>query len=558
MAEKLSQSSFTAESIQKKSGGFLGVDKSTLIKGLFGGNALVAIIVLALITFFLFREGVEFFPQYQHDMSLYRKSGQELAGLLKAEMDEYNELQKELEAVQVVLATETLEEIEGKEWPDENAKWAAYGEKTAAFQNYAESIRSASGPLKDVVEKVRDHTREMKEVVVVQETRKQITGIDLSTLMDEEEAEKLLLGSRQQVKDLMPEIVEAHKAFRENLTLVLASPPKVETEGGKEGLEDFQKEAEKFLEKIPGFERKLEKYDAEKPFTIWKALGGFLMGTEWITASSWQDYYGIWPLLSGSLMVTGVALFFAIPMGVFAAIYVNQIANSKEQNFIKPFIEFISAIPSVVIGFFGVVVFGELIRVWSQAGLEPPDIPVIGSVLGFFSNILNGIALRLDFFPISERLNAFTAGGLLALMAVPTIFTLAEDAMNNVPKAFTEASEAMGATRWQTIWRIQIPTALSGIISAILLGLGRVIGETMVVLLCAGNRIAVPEFKGAGTVFEPVHTMTGIIAQEMGEVVPESIHYRALFCVGIVLFFLSLLINYVAQIIVRRYQIANG
>jgi phosphate transport system permease protein len=117
----------------------------------------------------------------------------------------------------------------------------------------------------------------------------------------------------------------------------------------------------------------------------------------------------------------------------------------------------------------------------------------------------------------------------------------------------------MGATRWQTIWRIQVPVALSGIISAILLGMGRVIGETMVVLLCAGNRIAVPNFEdGLGTVFQPVHTMTGIIAQEMGEVVPESIHYRALFCVGIFLFFLSLTINYLAQVVVRRYKISQG
>jgi phosphate transport system permease protein len=237
------------------------------------------------------------------------------------------------------------------------------------------------------------------------------------------------------------------------------------------------------------------------------------------------------------LLVTAVALLHAVPLGIFSAIYVNQVATQKEQNLIKPYIEFISAIPSVVIGFFGIAVFGTMIRYLSEQEW----------------------LAWVPFFPISERLNAYTAGGLLALMAVPTIFTLAEDALNNVPKAFTEASEAMGATRWQTVWRIQIPTALSGIISAVLLGFGRVIGETMVVLLCAGNRIAVPNFdKGLGTFFEPVHTMTGIIAQEMGEVVPGSIHYRALFCVGILLFFLSLLINYVAQVLVRRYKISAG
>ena len=154
---------------------------------------------------------------------------------------------------------------------------------------------------------------------------------------------------------------------------------------------------------------------------------------------------------------------------------------------------------------------------------------------------------------------AGTAGCLLALIAVPTIFTLAEDALQNVPKAFKEASFALGATRLQTIVRIIVPASLSGIISAVLLGLGRVIGETMVVLLCAGNRIAIPDFSaGLAVITQPVHTMTGIIAQEMGEVVQGSIHYRALFVVGLVLFFLSLTINFLAQKIVRKYRISIG
>jgi phosphate transport system permease protein len=142
-------------------------------------------------------------------------------------------------------------------------------------------------------------------------------------------------------------------------------------------------------------------------------------------------------------------------------------------------------------------------------------------------------------------------------MAVPTIFSLAEDAINNVPRSFKEASLALGATRLQTIIRIIVPAALSGIMAAILLGFGRVVGETMVVLLCAGNRIQIPDLSaGVGVIFQPVHTMTGIIAQEVGEVAVNSIHYRALFMVGVVLFLISLLINWLAQKIVRRYRIA--
>jgi len=559
MTDKLDRTPFTAESIKKKGGTFLGLDKATMIKGLFGGNALVAIVVLALITFFLFREGVEFFPQYRKDMSLYRKSGQELVGILQEELDQYTLLQQELEGIQVTLATKVLEEVESKDWEDEGAKWAAYGAMTQPFLEYTTQVREAAGPLKEVAEKVRDSTKAMKEAVVVQDTRKEILGTDLSQLMWKEEAEAYLAESRSEVMSLMPEIVAAHKTFRTNVQTVLGSMPDINVAGTEDEIALFKEKAEAFLDAIPNVEKTLTNYDSEKPFTFWQTLGGFFMGTDWITNSSWQDYYGIWPLLSGSLMVTAIALSFAIPLGIFAAIYVNQIARSGEQNVIKPFIEFISALPSVVIGFFGIAVFGQFLRIWSQAGLEAPDIAVIGPILGVFCDMLNAIAERTPFFPISERLNAFTAGGLLALMAVPTIFTLAEDALNNVPKAFTEASEAMGATRWQTIWRIQIPTALSGIISAVLLGFGRVIGETMVVLLCAGNRIKVPDFSdGVGTVYQPVHTMTGIIAQEMGEVVPNSIHYRALFCVGIFLFFLSLLINYVAQVIVRKYKISAG
>jgi phosphate transport system permease protein len=190
-----------------------------------------------------------------------------------------------------------------------------------------------------------------------------------------------------------------------------------------------------------------------------------------------------------------------------------------------------------VLGFFGIAVLGEALRLLSQQ-------PWLSWVPGF---------------PYSERLNILTAGCLLAMIAVPTIFTLAEDALNNVPRALREASYALGASRLQTTLRIIVPASLSGIISAVLLGLGRVFGETMVVLLCAGNRIAIPDFtRGLAVITEPVHTMTGIIAQEMGEVVRGSIHYRALFVVGLTLFLLSLIINYAAQGIVRRYRLSIG
>jgi phosphate transport system permease protein len=528
MSKAKTDTPFSADSIKKQGGGIFGVEWGTLIKAFFGGNAFVAMFVLALITIFLFREGAGFFPQYRKDMELYRASGQEFVALLKTELDQYDQLQKQLGEVQVQILTDLY--AEGKEWEEVT-------QLTAPFQAFLEKTGEAADPLRKVVKKAITLTAGAKEKVEINNTRRDITGVDLSTLMNEEESAAYLKEVRQGVMAMLPEVMTANQQFLALLEEALANVPEVELPAAREALALYKENAAEFISHLPAIEKKLTKYDPDRGYTMPQTLMGFLFGSQWTTNSSWQDFYGIWPLLSGSLLVTVVALSYAVPFGIFAAIYVNKVATPSEQNLIKPYIEFISAIPSVVIGFFGIAVYGTFIRALSEQDW----------------------LAWVPFFPISERLNAYTAGGLLALMAIPTIFTLAEDALNNVPKAFTEASEAMGATRWQTIWRIQIPTALSGIISAVLLGFGRVIGETMVVLLCAGNRIAVPDLsKGLGVFVEPVHTMTGIIAQEMGEVVPGSIHYRALFCVGIFLFFLSLTINYIAQVVVRRYKISAG
>ena len=318
---------------------------------------------------------------------------------------------------------------------------------------------------------------------------------------------------------------------------LLAAPPALTNAKARKAFVKWKAEVEEYLKQLPAVVERLRAWDPNKPVPAYRGITSFLFGTQWITASFWQDWYGIIPLFVGSLMVSVVALLIAVPLGVCGAIYVSEVASPIEKSLIKPYIEFISAIPSVVLGFFGIAVLGETIRAISRASFMQ----------------------WVPFFPISERLNVFTAGCLLALMAVPTIFTLAEDALRNVPRGFKEASYALGANRFQTILRVLVPAALSGIVSAVLLGLGRVIGETMVVLLCAGNRIAIPDFtQGLGAFFQPVHTMTGIIAQEMGEVVRGSIHYRALFMVGLLLFAITLAINYGAQKLVMRYRMSIG
>ncbi len=323
----------------------------------------------------------------------------------------------------------------------------------------------------------------------------------------------------------------------EQVTALLAQPPPVADPQTRTAFTKWQGRARDYVQALPAGGDELRAWSSEKPIAWYRALSSFLFGRDWVTASFWQDWYGIIPLFVGSVMVSAVALILAVPLGVMSAIYVSEVASAREKKYIKPYIEFIAAIPSVVLGFFGIAVVGQAIRTATQSE--------------WFSWI--------SFFPIAERLNIFTAGCLLALMAVPTIFTLSEDALRNVPRGFKEASYALGANRLQTIGRVLVPASLSGIVSAILLGLGRVIGETMVVLLCAGNRIEIPDFtEGLGAFFQPAHTMTGIIAQEMGEVVRGSIHYRALFMVGLVLFVLTLGINYLAQRLVARYRMSIG
>jgi phosphate transport system permease protein len=271
----------------------------------------------------------------------------------------------------------------------------------------------------------------------------------------------------------------------------------------------------------------------DQPVPLTDAILSFLTGKDWVTGGEWQDFYGIFPLATGSLMISIVALIIAIPTGIGAAVYVSRFASPWEQSIVKPVIEFIQAIPSVVLGFIGILVFGTVLR----------DLSLLDSLQW------------IPGFPIEERLNIFTAGCLLALMSIPTIFSLAEDAMNNVPSAYAEASEALGASSVQTTFRVVIPAAFSGILAAVLLGLGRVIGETMVVLLIAGNRIKIPDFSsGLGAFFQPAHTLTGIIAQELGEVPLGSVHYRALFVVGILLFTVVLAINATAHRFVSKMK----
>lgn len=566
---------------------FLGQDSDSIIKTFFGSNAMVAIVILALITIFLFKEGAGFAGLYHKSLQEYRLSGLEYVDILKEKREDYTELNRYLNDVKANWINHLKDsgasqaEINKVVFsPEAKALFLGYmraGSDLKKFvkakMNIAIEIRDQNTTNQSRTETVNNYEQRIIEVrsegysfspedrekyalllknlpeanqptvTITEETTLTADDRERFATLLQAEAKKISstikpVNFTQSIVDVIDEQDRYAQILAEleiKLTNVIATAGDIDFNNADidARIETFKSLNKTFFSNIDAHKTKLSNWDQNASISLPSAVSAFITGKDWVTASDQQDWYGLLPLLSGSLLISAIALFFAVPFGVGAAIYVNQIAGPAERNFIKPYVEFISAIPSVVIGFFGVVVFGEFIRWFSQLGMVE----------------------WVPFFPIQERLNAFTAGCLLALMAIPTIFTLAEDAINNVPRHFKEASLAMGATPQQTTIRVIVPTALSGIISAVMLGFGRVIGETMVVLLCAGNRIKIPNFtEGVGVFVEPVHTMTGIIAQEMGEVVHGSLHYRALFMVGIVLFFISLLINYSAQWVVKRYS----
>ncbi len=258
----------------------------------------------------------------------------------------------------------------------------------------------------------------------------------------------------------------------------------------------------------------------ESASTFVEVPPGDLLGTRWYPI---EAYYGLLPLIFGSLVVTFGAALIALPMGLLTAVFIAEVAPRWAREILKPFVEVLAGIPSVVLGFMGILVLAPAIR----TTLNTPT-----------------------------GLTAFTGSLLLAGMALPTIVSVAEDALDAVPRSYRDAALALGATRWQTIWRVTVPAARSGILTAMMLGIGRAIGETMTVLMVTGNAARMPE--GLVALFRPVRTMTATIAAEMGEVARGSTHYHVLFTIGLVLFVISFLINLTASIMifrqVRRHQ----
>lgn len=245
----------------------------------------------------------------------------------------------------------------------------------------------------------------------------------------------------------------------------------------------------------------------------------FFFGMYWYPTADPPEF-GIFPLLVASVAVTALSSVMAVPLGVLTAVYLSEIAGPRMRAVAKPMLEMLAALPSVIMGFFGMVVIAPFLQ---------------------------------EYFDIATGLNLFTASLLLAFMSVPTICTVSEDALYSVPQELRAASLALGATRWETMIRVTVPAALSGISTAVILGMSRSIGETMVTLMVAGGAAMLPE-----SIFDPVRPMPASIAAEMAETPFGSTHYHALFAIGIVLFLFTLLFNIVAAHLARRYRSAGS
>ncbi len=248
---------------------------------------------------------------------------------------------------------------------------------------------------------------------------------------------------------------------------------------------------------------------ANKEFSIRE----FLTSTEWYPTSMSNVRYGTLALLAGTLSVTAVAMFIAVPFGLGAAIFVSEFCSGKLREVLKVVIELLAAIPSIVWGFIGLTVMNPLIQ---------------------------------KLFHVPVGLNVLNAAILLALMSIPVMVSIGEDALKAVPDSYREGALALGATRWQIVWRVLLPAAKNGLLAAVLLGVGRAVGETMAVLMATGHAVQVPH-----SIFDSCRTLTATIAAELGEAGEHSPHYQVLFLIGILLFSITFIVNITADFVVK-------
>ncbi len=283
-------------------------------------------------------------------------------------------------------------------------------------------------------------------------------------------------------------------------------------------------------------------------YIFYKAgIAKVIFGMAWYPTSD-PPSFGMWPLIMGTLAVTLLTAFMAIPLGLGTAVYIAEIANHRVKEFLKPMIEMLASFPSVVLGFFGMVIIAPILSnrlspILSEklpGLLQSTHIPFISTTLADFC---------YDKLFIASGLNITTAALMLTVRAIPVIASIAEDALTAVPRTYREASYSLGADKWHTIRKVVIPSAVSGLSVAVILGIGTIIGETMIVLMVAGGAAVVPHW-----IFDAARPMPAAIAAEMAEAPYRSLHYHALFGVGAILFFITFILSLISNFVSKKYR----
>jgi phosphate transport system permease protein len=272
-----------------------------------------------------------------------------------------------------------------------------------------------------------------------------------------------------------------------------------------------------------------------------------IFGMAWYPTSD-PPSFGMWPLIMGTLAITLLTTIMAIPLGLGTAIYIAEVANHRVKEFLKPLIEMLASFPSVVLGFFGMVIIAPILsnRLSPMLSEKLPEllqsthIPFISTTLADFC---------YDKLFIASGLNITTAALMLTVRAIPVIASIAEDALTAVPRTYREASYSLGADKWETIWKVVIPSSVSGLSVAVILGIGTIIGETMIVLMVAGGAAVVPHW-----IFDAARPMPAAIAAEMAEAPYRSLHYHALFGVGAILFFITFILSFISNFVSKKYR----
>jgi len=272
-----------------------------------------------------------------------------------------------------------------------------------------------------------------------------------------------------------------------------------------------------------------------------------IFGLAWYPTSD-PPSFGMFSLIIGTIAVTVLTALIAIPLGLATAVYIAEVAHYRVKEFLKPLIEMLASFPSVVLGFFGMVVIAPILSNYLSPILSEklPEL-LRGTNIPFISTTIADFCYNKLF--IASGLNISTAALMLTVRAIPVIASIAEDALTAVPRTYREASYSLGAGKWETIWRVVIPASVSGLSIAVILGIGTIVGETMIVLMVAGGAAVVPHW-----IFDPARPMPAAIAAEMAEAPYRSLHYHALFGVGVILFIITFLLSLISVFISKKYR----